>query len=155
MLSPRDEAIKQGLTQYNSGKPCKYGHTSPRVVSTRTCVECKKSRRKVWPKKAESHRKHMARIRQRDKMAAIEMYGGKCECCGETQPEFLTIDHINGGGNQHRKTTPTARNSWRYVRQHNYPNDFRLLCYNCNQAYSIYGVCPHQTAAMISRKEEV
>ena len=24
----------------------------------------------------------------------------KCQCCGETQPEFLTLDHINGGGHK-------------------------------------------------------
>jgi hypothetical protein len=26
----------------------------------------------------------------------------KCVCCGETERDFLTLDHINGGGGQHR-----------------------------------------------------
>src|SRR3990172_11531866 len=31
-------------------------------------------------------------------------YGGPvCACCGETQDAFLTLDHVNGGGNAERK----------------------------------------------------
>ncbi len=28
----------------------------------------------------------------------LSHYGGKCSCCGESTPEFLAIDHTEGGG---------------------------------------------------------
>jgi len=33
----------------------------------------------------------------------IEHYGGKCECCGEEHMEFLSIDHVKGGGTKERR----------------------------------------------------
>lgn len=37
-----------------------------------------------------------------------DAYGGAfCACCGENQQEFLSIDHINGNGNEHRRLTKT------------------------------------------------
>ena len=33
---------------------------------------------------------------------ALDRYGSVCQCCGESQYEFLCIDHINGGGEKHR-----------------------------------------------------
>ena len=70
-----------------------------------------------------------------------------CECCDESEYEFLTIDHINnkseynhtkleGGGN--------ALISW--IRRNNFPEGFRVLCMNCNYARGknyMNGICPH------------
>ena len=42
--------------------------------------------------------------KQTYKDRAYQAYGGYvCRCCGETRKPFLTIDHIDGGGAQHRK----------------------------------------------------
>lgn len=72
--------------------------------------------------------------------------GGKppfCSCCGESYVEFLSLDHINGGGTQQRKTIKgTAFYYW--VVKHNYPPGLRVLCHNCNQSYGFYGYCPHK-----------
>lgn len=77
----------------------------------------------------------------------------KCQCCHETCIEFLTIDHINGGGNEHRRELGTARKdssnpSWggmyKWLKKNNYPEGFRVLCFNCNCARGIYGYCPHE-----------
>ena len=55
---------------------------------------------------------------------------------------FLCIDHIGGGGNAHRKQMTTKSiGEWLYV--NNYPDNFRVLCHNCNMAEGIYGSCPH------------
>lgn len=82
------------------------------------------------------------RIRLR--LAALEHYGGKCACCGEDTEQFLCIDHIGGGGNQHRKTLTTKSiGEWLYV--NDYPEGFQVLCHNCNMAEGIYGKCPHKT----------
>lgn len=50
----------------------------------------------------------MARRRRNeaDRLAALTYYSNgtlKCACCGDGHIEFLTIDHINGDGNKHRK----------------------------------------------------
>src|ERR1700757_476788 len=66
----------------------------------------------------------------------------KCACCGETVLEFLSLDHINGGGRQHRKTIKMRW--WEWLRKNKYPEGFRVLCHNCNQAIGLYGICPHQ-----------
>lgn len=34
------EAVNKGLTRYFTGKPCKYGHVSERLVAGRKCLEC-------------------------------------------------------------------------------------------------------------------
>jgi hypothetical protein len=44
----REDAIKLGLTQYYTGKPCKYGHLCSRMVSGRRCVECSKIACRKW-----------------------------------------------------------------------------------------------------------
>jgi hypothetical protein len=61
---------------------------------------------------------------------------------------MLTIDHIHGGGNQHRKQITASRASetfYRWLKNNNYPDGYRTFCYNCNiGAYHNNGVCPHQ-----------
>ncbi len=81
-------------------------------------------------------------------MDAIVAYGGKCACCGEDRPEFLGIDHINGGGNKHRKEEGIHSLS-RWLRKNKYPEGFRVLCHNCNISIGSYGYCPHTGAKHI------
>ncbi len=40
MIISRREAIKQGLTRYFTGTPCKKGHVSERAVLNWACIEC-------------------------------------------------------------------------------------------------------------------
>ena len=75
------------------------------------------------------------------------VYGGnppKCACCGETIIEFLTIDHIDGNGAKHRKLHTTAVHIYTWLKRHNYPKGFQVLCMNCNTAKGRLGKCPHQ-----------
>jgi hypothetical protein len=88
----------------------------------------------------------------------IDHYGGKCSCCGESNPMFLTMDHINNDGyiwrrniykergyNNKRGTrgvSTTVHLIW--IRKNNYPKDLQLLCFNCNCGKNRNkGVCPH------------
>lgn len=86
-------------------------------------------------------------VRQRRiRIAALRHYGGPnptCACCGEPRLEFLAIDHVNGGGNQHRKREG-IKNLSRWLRKNKYPEGFRVLCNNCNFSLGLYGYCPHQ-----------
>jgi hypothetical protein len=69
----------------------------------------------------------------------------KCACCGESTEEFLTIDHINGGGRKHRRQlgrSPTSFPLW--LIRNSFPPGFRILCYNCNCVRAHAGYCPHE-----------
>ena len=74
-----------------------------------------------------------------------------CNCCGETTMEFLAVDHIKG-----RKHLPENEKKLKsktllpFLIKNNYPEDYQILCHNCNSAKGFYGICPHEK----KRKEE-
>ncbi len=68
-----------------------------------------------------------------------------CDCCGESEIKFLCLDHIGGGGSAHRRElNGNGRAIYGWIIKNNFPDGFRVLCANCNQAYGYYGTCPHQ-----------
>lgn len=79
---------------------------------------------------------------ERIKIEGILAYGGKCVCCGESTPEFLTIEHLNG--RQPSKRRLTGKQMWAKAKSEGYPLDYTVLCFNCNCAKGAFGVCPHQ-----------
>lgn len=77
------------------------------------------------------------------KLQVLEAYGNTCMCCGETTIEFLTIDHVNGGGNAYRKSI--GGNLYIWLRKNKFPKEgFQILCMNCNFAKGHFGYCPHK-----------
>ncbi len=77
---------------------------------------------------------------------AFDHYGKQCVCCGEDHREFLTIDHVNGNGAEHRRVGVMGGTAiYRWLRKNKFPEGFRTLCSNCNLAMGIYGQCPHGT----------
>lgn len=81
------------------------------------------------------------------KIAAYNAYGGfKCACCGETEEAFLSLDHINNDGAEHRRVVD-RRKIYKWMAQGCYPPGFQVLCMNCNFGKARNGgVCPHQTS---------
>jgi len=87
------------------------------------------------------------------KLAVFNHYGMECQCCGEAQLDFLSLDHIEGGGNSHRKAILDQEHytgggggitTYKWIVKHNFPLGFQTLCFNCNFAtYFNKGVCPH------------
>lgn len=71
-----------------------------------------------------------------------------CACCGESQFEFLTLDHVNEDGAKKRgKTRQGGVIYYRKLVRENYPDGYQILCYNCNCSRSLRsknGICPHQ-----------
>jgi hypothetical protein len=92
-----------------------------------------------------SAKKHLQKV----KSAIIAAYGGKCQCCGDSQPIFLSIDHIHNDGHLDKYA-----NGWRYLGAALYsrilkegcPKDrYQLLCWNCNCGKRVnQGICPHK-----------
>jgi len=80
------------------------------------------------------------------KMDVMDHYGGVCQCCGESELAFLTIDHIHGGGSKHRREIGSVggRTFYRWLQKNNYPAGFQTLCMNCNLAKGKNGICPHK-----------
>lgn len=83
------------------------------------------------------------------KMEALIHYSNgepHCGCCGEKNFEFLTFDHIEGGGRKHRMNDKGTRMMGQWLKKHGYPPGFRVLCMNCNTSFGHWGYCPHQAA---------
>lgn len=78
---------------------------------------------------------------QRHRQNFLEMYGRKCQCCGETNEDFLTIDHING-----QKGQPKERgiDSYRKATVEYRPDMYRTYCMNCNFATRFGNPCSHK-----------
>jgi len=98
----------------------------------------------------ELQRARAVRSRKKVRMQTLIHYGGDppaCHCpggCTESHLEFLTIDHLEGHGREHRSSmrrNGTAFYVW--LRKNSYPGGYRVLCYNCNCSLGNYGYCPH------------
>lgn len=88
------------------------------------------------------------RYNRKNRLIVLEAYGNKCACCGEAEEVFLSIDHINNNGYEEKKAGKAAYGAALYSRliRENFPDDFQLLCMNCNVGKARNGgVCPHQS----------
>lgn len=83
------------------------------------------------------------------KTELYQIYGNKCACekCPETNPSFLTLDHINNDGGKEKKVVGHGTGFYYYVMRQikaGHKNRYRLMCYNCNCGRARNkGVCPH------------
>jgi len=99
-----------------------------RVLATRTnCAKC---------------RDQEATRRQEYQNLCFQHYGTACFCCGETIREFLTMDHIYGGGSKHKRERKC--DIYRWLVKHNFPDGYRTACFNCNCSRGRCGYCPHE-----------
>jgi hypothetical protein len=102
--------------------------------------------RKRWqePERKQQNTEAKRRRHVRQRVAVIEQYGGQCTFCGCAQFEFLTVDHIDGDGKIHRlELSGKYRTIYDFLYRTEYrPDVFRLLCWNCHMALSLYGVLP-------------
>jgi hypothetical protein len=63
----------------------------------------------------------------------VEYFGGKCIRCGYDDIRALQIDHVNGGGNQHRINRKNKTIGYYKEIMEDKTNSYQLLCANCNQ----------------------
>lgn len=91
--------------------------------------------------------------RARAKLKLYAAFGGRCSCCGEEHPYFLTLEHVNGGNPAKRRKVngrsvvariqpqlinEAEREGWDRAK-------YDLLCLNCNFAKGHFGECPHKS----------
>ncbi len=103
------------------------------------------ARNRLYHRTDSKKRNAAARLLHQDKRKeVIDKYGGECACCSISDYEFLAIDHVMGGGYEHRKTVGSAQLVRDLLSKDNIDPDYRLLCHNCNSSFGYYGYCPHK-----------
>lgn len=174
-ISPmnRDNTVPSVTTDMKTCSSCKqakpFGDFAPREYRCKVCMAEKarawnrKNRDRFNANKRRSHHntkhtEHAAKVReiykrQREKIRAevFAAYGGyECACCLETNPLFLTIDHVNNDGAEHRREIwQKSRNGsgsalYAWLKKQDFPPGFQVLCFNCNCAKQRNGgICPH------------
>lgn len=118
-----------------------------RQYNCKDCYAVYQRERRV-SRRAAGHESYEARSHKRMRVTVLLHYGGPeptCSCCGEHRYEFLALDHINGGGQQHRKDIMLkhGQHLYRWLIHQNFPEGFRVLCHNCNSSHGYFGYCPH------------
>jgi hypothetical protein len=118
------------------------------------CLGCLRDNAKVYRKDKKEKYALITKIRRRkNKRILIDQYGGKCECCGEKQIEFLSVDHVFNNGANHRREMHEAYGNkhragnsiYKWLKANGYPKEgFRILCFNCNASHGFYNYCPHK-----------
>lgn len=153
-------------------KPAEMFYVTKGKLSSR-CKSCTRQQVKTWMKenretyqkghnerynrryaRSEKMRMYVAQKTQRRyrrlQRVVFDHYGRICICCGETNPKFLTIDHVNNDGAQFRTRTGGGRHGatgrlYAFIIRNGFPLDFQVNCYNCNCGKARNdGVCPHQ-----------
>jgi hypothetical protein len=93
------------------------------------------------------------RYREKLRTTVFEHYGNKCACCGEHRMTMLHIDHIEGGGNEHRaqisngkRRSASGSETYRWIIKNDFPDTLQILCANCNDSKRRNGgICEHLT----------
>lgn len=72
--------------------------------------------------------------------------GSVCNCCGEAEKVFLTLEHRNRDGSKHRLSVGnTSAQVYADLKKRGWPkDDYELLCFNCNRGAWVLGACPHR-----------
>ncbi|KKM62454.1 hypothetical protein LCGC14_1521570 [marine sediment metagenome] len=126
-----------------AGKACekRYARSPAGKAATKrkNAAPTTKLRKSTWQKEygLERARKRNAHHR----LVIIEFYGGKCLDCGIEDHEVLSLDHLGGGGQGHRKEVSHGRIEgrgvyhwvWKFVKNSETPPvKLELVCRNCN-----------------------
>lgn len=122
-------------------------HVARRVrvlTVTGICIRCRKRQAEAGYQSCEHCRMLAMEDNRKVKEELITGYGGRCSCCHESRFEFLTLDHVNNDGKAERSLR--GRQIYQRLIRENFPDGYQILCYNCNCAKGIYGICPHSWA---------
>lgn len=118
-----------GLLMYGQCRSCK----NKKALNRRSVPEHRVSTR-------EKARVKLALLRQE----MFDHLGHSCSCCGETEKIFLGIEHLKGGGREHRRGAGSG--FLRSIQLEGWPRDkYAVLCHNCNLGKYLNGgtLCPH------------
>jgi hypothetical protein len=114
------------------------------------CPPCRTRYRREWY--LANHERELERELQRYqefKRQVYDAYGRKCACCGESEPAFLCLDHVNDDGYEHRKelfgrNIVSGVKFYKDIIRRGFPDTLQVLCQNCNWGKRQPNGCPHQ-----------
>ena len=117
------ECKKQYLKQYRQNED----------VRAREKLNYAEWRAKNSDKTKLSHVKDLYYLR----LSVLSYYSGgtlQCALCPESRLAALQVDHIYGGGKKHKAQLGGADGTlfFRWLKQNNFPDGYRILCANCN-----------------------
>lgn len=151
-----ERCIRCGKDRYQSYRICQECRTKElytkrwKHAEQGTCLTCgknqaKEGKRNCQPCLDRLYRNGIKR-KDRNRQLVLDHYGRKCSCpnCPTTHEEFLTVDHIDGNGAAHRKEIGRGAHVYSWLVKNNFPEGFRILCFNCNCVRNTYGYCPHE-----------
>lgn len=124
------------------------------VNGKKMCAECeqwksendfttdcmRKDSKNVYCNKCRSMRIYAYNVREtrRVKLKCMLGYGGRCNCCGDSRVEMLTLEHVNGKGIRCQTTS-----LMRKLIELKFPVGYLCLCYGCNVATKHGRPCIH------------
>ena len=99
----------------------------------RTCRNIAGRAYRLLPGRKEKNKESWKRYWFRTQNRVVDLLGGECLWCKESNPIFLTIDHINNDGQLHR-LKGANRVYLDIIADNNRKEKYRILCYSCNCA---------------------
>src|SRR4030042_4863970 len=139
-----------GINKNKDGTPIKY----------RICKACNnrrahqyylknskklKERTMLWKKKNKEKVIEISKkYRMGLKLQALKSYSNnknpRCICCGETEIDFLCLDHINNDGFKEREKYGLGTSFLKWLKVNNYPKHLNLqvMCFDCNFSKRIH-----------------
>jgi hypothetical protein len=147
----------------------------PASGSQRYCDQCRQIMKKVysaeWSKRNPRRRRYITkkaedkdpertrqlrrfnfyRWKENNAARVLEHYSNgspACACCGESERDFLAVDHIDGHGNEHRRKifgyVQGGGRFYSWLIRQGFPRGFQILCFNCNMSKAKHGTCVHR-----------
>ncbi len=123
------------------------------------CRGCRKAKEREWTKNAIAKKRDYYRMKSRESASRNRHYVKwkvfghysnrtfRCACCGESEPDFLTLDHVSGDGNRRSREDGVPRSGillYYWLVRNDFPFGYVVLCINCNISKGHHGVCPHE-----------
>ena len=150
----RELRVSQGL--------CKFCGLVPHTEFTKGCGPCNDKASKIQKKFISQNKDYNKQYRDETRVEVLSHYGNRCVCCNESEPKFLALDHMNNDGAAHRREISSnghpvsSYQMYLWIKKNNYPDNFQILCHNCNMAKSFYGICPHmETEKAVKASEKL
>jgi hypothetical protein len=115
------------------------------------CKACSVKKQAEWSERNREHKNAYSRkwnsskpgycsriqggIQAQLRAEVINAYGNQCQLCGITDIRILTIEHKSGGGKADLRKSKSLWTILRRIKADEYPDDFTVLCRNCNMAH--------------------
>ena len=102
-----------------------------KLTHKKECMEYGKEYYQTYREKILKYRKEYQLTLRKE---VLTHYGGgklACVRCGYDNIGALALDHVNGGGTEHRRSLG-GRDIFNWIKASDYPEGFQTLCRNCN-----------------------